>query len=1022
MSNKKKNIIEFVGLLGLIFIFVGVIYPYFYKEKPYVLTVANTFQVEYMNDRGFLPLASSKPIADSDVLLEEATTVRVTNLRDTAAIYRISLRGLDGVDTSGLKITYRKNGEDFASPRYVSGLGSSLIVLDNQYLDANTTDTYDFYLWFTDGSRSVSVSDVSLLVEKIELSEEEAQDTVAPVITLNGDETISILRGESFVDPGVLSVVDDVDGTINIGDVAIRYLYFDGTSTVDVSGIDTNIVGTYYIDYTVRDQANNESSAIRTVVVYEEGTEVVPPENALEVIVSYSTQEMTRDDVVVTLTSNQPLRELEGWTLSSDRLSLSRSFHNNTVLSTVVVSESGLTQVVRVVISNIDRTEEVAPTPTMPPTPSPDMVRVGLYVEDVTASTVTLRAEASDKGLVRAYVFACNGVWQEETDEDTYTCSRLTQNTSYSFQVKAIDTEGREALSSVVSMQTLRLELPVFDSPDKDVYAREKTVTIVYPEGSGNLIYQYRLLENDHWTTVSGNRANVVLDHNTTLIARVTDGVNEVASNYIEKNIDRDGPSLGSRSLTLGNQTLDSLSFSWVGATDVSTAGGDLQYRVCQDTAAMDLSACKNHVVYEDYGITSYTASSLIAGTTYYFGVIVLDRLGNETFYDVASFTTLSLTPVPTPTPTPTPTPSPTPTPTPTPTPSPVQGRLEIANMTDLVGINYSIWHDYMNNKNNGAIYNISLGSFGPVTAYHYWGTPALGYYSNLDKNVIRTHMTQLYEAGVDFIILDNTNVSPTFGLDFTNPASPFYQIEVEPMRVLFDTMAEMRAEGLPTPYVVNWQRTNEGFGTANIIHNLFMNDYDVAGLKALGFDKEKWKDLWVYWNGNIFELYTDLTYIGENNMATTYRKMWGLQTSVSNGEWSYLQLDNRYRKGLNFAGQVEQMSVSVAIQQTRMSNPVGRLCRNHGITFRAQWYNAFQVHPKFITLTWWNEWGAERIDSSLAGCSGQTYCFTDNYNQECSRDIEPMSGGHGDTYYQWMKQYISAYKNHQSCPMNLTN
>ena len=161
MSNKKKNIIEFVGLLGLIFIFVGVVYPYFYKEKPYVLTVANTFQVEYMNDRGFLPLASSKPIADSDVLLEEATTVRVTNLRDTAAIYRISLRGLDGVDTSGLKITYRKNGEDFASPRYVSGLGSSLIVLDNQYLDANTTDTYDFYLWFTDGSRSVSVSDVA---------------------------------------------------------------------------------------------------------------------------------------------------------------------------------------------------------------------------------------------------------------------------------------------------------------------------------------------------------------------------------------------------------------------------------------------------------------------------------------------------------------------------------------------------------------------------------------------------------------------------------------------------------------------------------------------------------------------------------------------------------------------------------------------------------------------------------------------------------------------------------------------
>ena len=32
---------------------------------------------------------------------------------------------------------------------------------------------------------------------------------------------------------------------------------------------------------------------------------------------------------------------------------------------------------------------------------------------------------------------------------------------------------------------------------------------------------------------------------------------------------------------------------------------------------------------------------------------------------------------------------------------------------------------------------------------------------------------------------------------------------------------------------------------------------------------------------------------------------------------------------------------------------------------------------------------------------------FVDNYNQEFSRDIE-MEGGHGDQYYQWMKQYQS--------------
>ena len=28
------------------------------------------------------------------------------------------------------------------------------------------------------------------------------------------------------------------------------------------------------------------------------------------------------------------------------------------------------------------------------------------------------------------------------------------------------------------------------------------------------------------------------------------------------------------------------------------------------------------------------------------------------------------------------------------------------------------------------------------------------------------------------------------------------------------------------------------------------------------------------------------------------------------------------------------------------------------------------------------------------------------------------MEGGHGDTYYQWTKQYIEAYRNGEECPL----
>ena len=68
-------------------------------------------------------------------------------------------------------------------------------------------------------------------------------------------------------------------------------------------------------------------------------------------------------------------------------------------------------------------------------------------------------------------------------------------------------------------------------------------------------------------------------------------------------------------------------------------------------------------------------------------------------------------------------------------------------------------------------------------------------------------------------------------------------------------------------------------------------------------------------------------------------------------------------------------------------------------------------MRPKVLTRTWWIEWAAQRFI-----VDGQT-AFVDNYNQEYSRDIEPMEGGHGDQYYQWMKQYIEAYKAGKDCP-----
>lgn len=1013
---KKTRLFLGLGLVGVIFILVGIFYPRYLNETIKREIIANTFQVEYLNKKGQLTLASEKPINDFEVYQTEGTNVRITNLRDKEAMYQIKLKlnGKNTIDYKNIKVSYRKNGGEYTIPEYISNLGKDFILLDNQKIDSNTSDTYDFFIWISDTVKKSSNKDffeASLIIEKIELSEEEAKDMTPPQIILNEPVTMKINQGDSFTDPGISKIYDEQDGIIDISQVTVRYEFFDGDKKVPVPEISTNQPGVYYLYYLVKDKANNESIAIRTVVVNPQGDNseqpIIPELPELKVDIEYSITEKTKEDVIVTIHSNQPLQPISGWDLSMDQLTLTKSFSTNINSQLLVVAANGQSTVVTINIQNIDKTDSGSPTPTLPPTPTPGMITVRADFGTITTNSVEIIATPSNSSRVKEYYYSCNGNWSNATKNAKHTCDGLNQNTLYTFQVKVVDKDGRESLSSKITIKTLQLEDPTFQTePNSSIWAKSRKVTILYPKKQSHYQYQYKILTDENWKTLENEtEVTIELHNNQTIVARVTDGKNEVAANYVEKKIDRQAPIVSNPNLNVQNVTLNSAQLLWELASDNSTSQQDLTYYVCQSTNN-DLTAenCKGTYNLNTGGtknLSQFQVNNLNPSTTYYFGVLVVDQFGYETFYQVKKQTTLS--------------------PTPTPKP-PVQGRLDIANMTDLVGINYSIWFDYMQNNTGGSIYNISNilagnGSFGPVGKFHYWGQPRLGYYRSTDKAVIRQHMIWLADAGVDFIILDNTNPRVHWiGSDVLSPSSLFNQIVIAPTKALLDTIVEMRQEGIKTPYVLNWMNTDDGWTLTDVFQNIFYNHYDEQNLAALGYNKAAYRDIFVHWYGLPFMLTTtDMSKTPNSKNDLNYRKMWGLQTSVNNGEWSYLQRDNRQNKGTNYNGTLEQMSVSVAMQQNRMSNTSSALGRRGGLTFYQQWYNAFQIHPKIITLTWWNEWGAERIDSSQPAC-GQ-YCFTDNYNQEYSRDIEPMSGGHGDKYYQWMKQYIKAYKNHQSCP-----
>ena len=82
-------------------------------------------------------------------------------------------------------------------------------------------------------------------------------DHEGPEITLNGSTDMSISRGDQYNEPGVKSVVDNVDGKMNVENVTIK------------GEVDTSTVGTYEITYTARDSLDNRTTVTRAVKVEE---------------------------------------------------------------------------------------------------------------------------------------------------------------------------------------------------------------------------------------------------------------------------------------------------------------------------------------------------------------------------------------------------------------------------------------------------------------------------------------------------------------------------------------------------------------------------------------------------------------------------------------------------------------------------------------------------------------------------------------------------------------------------------
>lgn len=348
------------------------------------------------------------------------------------------------------------------------------------------------------------------------------------------------------------------------------------------------------------------------------------------------------------------------------------------------------------------------------------------------------------------------------------------------------------------------------------------------------------------------------------------------------------------------------------------------------------------------------------------------------------------------------------------------------------VGMFYFVTHN-----NNGAKegpYNVTeILAADPVNprwggGTHYWGEPETGYYIMKDEWMIRRHARQLVDAGVDVIILDNTND----------------RIYKDVFVFIADVFRKMRAEGEKTPQIAC-------LASQNSVMQLWDEIYS-RGLYA---------DLWFRWKGKPLlmfgqhiigdrQLMDDVRFPKEITDFFTIRQSWAWTTLkwYDNGhdEWPWV---DHYPQSVGWHESPDRPEyVPVAVAQHPLSN-IGRSFKDgveperneydvtpvtdRGLYFDQQWQRVLEVDPEFVFVTGWNEWTAGQMTRTNqdyeeemkkwdffpgAKCGkggrevrmGEGY-FIDQYNQEYSRDIEPMKGGHSDNYYYQLVANVRKYK-----------
>ena len=357
-----------------------------------------------------------------------------------------------------------------------------------------------------------------------------------------------------------------------------------------------------------------------------------------------------------------------------------------------------------------------------------------------------------------------------------------------------------------------------------------------------------------------------------------------------------------------------------------------------------------------------------------------------------------------------------------------VENGIEIQKMNTggrYVGMFFWNWHEHFASKglparnvtdilmNNPGIENdYSAPAWTNAEDYFFWNEPVYGYYRSNDKYVIRKQAELLADAGVDFIVFDNTNGDMLFDKAY---------------KAIFEVFAEAKEDGVNVPKIV-------------FMFNLFSPETTVRQLKGIFaslYYKDLYKDLWFMYEGKPLIL-ADKSGLNLNDNREkriseffTFKRIDPsyIQEYNNDGEtWGWLSVYPQTEWGVTADGRPEEMTVSVAQNATysgiltamngdnvrgrTFTQSSGKNSDNEedvllGANFQEQWDRVIEKDPEFVFVTGWNEWVAGRHEQWQGVMNG----FPDEFNDEFSRDIEPSNGKLKDYYYLQLCENIRKYK-----------